>query len=255
MKKFYVLLIACAITSLGLGQSSSENYYLRLNAGIGTGTYHTDFYFNDNSSSGVDRGYDASVFGSVAQPTAIYSHIVDGSYSNVDFAIQSLHTSALTSDIVVALGINVAQGLQVTLSMSQSYLPTNIGVILEDNLTGVSTVLNNNDYIFTPDSNLHGIGRFYLRFSNGPTLSTPEIALNDLKIYTTSTPRALFVKGELNEKSTISLYDVQGRLVLSSALETASDSNQVDVSGLSSGVYVVKLNTLSQQKTQRVIIK
>lgn len=233
--------------------ANSNNLHLKLLAKIGTGNYHTDFYFNDNSSSGLDKGYDATVYGNVAGSKSIYSHLVQNN-TGKDMAIQSLATEALGSDIVVPLGIKAAQGQQVTVSIAESDLPSNIDIYLEDNVTGTFTLLNDSDYIFTPSSTLNSTGRFFLRFSE-QTLSTPDAAINGLQIYTTAGPRALFVKGQLDDTTSISLYDVQGRVVLSSQLEASSNSNQVDVSNLSSGVYVVKLNNTSQQKTQKIILK
>ncbi len=237
-----------------LGRSANtNNSHLRLRAKIGTGNYHTDFYFNDNSSSGLDRGYDAAVYGNVAGSKSIFSRLVENN-TGIDMAIQSLATSALGSDIIVPLGIKTTQGQQVTVSISESDLPSNIEVYLEDNVTGTFTLLNNSDYIFTPSATLNSVGRFFLRFSE-QTLSTPDSELNSLQIYTTTAPRTLFVKGQLSDVTNITIYDVQGRLVSSSQLEASSNANQIDVSNLSSGVYVVKLNNTTQQKTQKVILK
>ncbi len=233
--------------------ANSNNFHLKLRAVIGTGNYHTDFYFNDNSSSGLDKGYDATVYGNIAASKSIYSRLVENS-TGKDIAIQSLATEALESDIVVPLGIKAAQGQQVTVSIAESDLPSNIEVYLEDNVTGIFTLLNDSDYVFTPSSTLNSTGRFFLRFSD-QTLSTPETTFDGLQIFTTASPRTLFIKGQLDETSSITLYDIQGRVVLSSQLETSSSTNQVDVSNLSSGVYVVKLNNASQQKTQKVILK
>jgi len=133
-------------------------------------------------------------------------------------------------------------------------LPTSVNVYLEDEVANTITLLNNSDYVFTPTIALSGTGRFFLRFSS-EALSNPEESINDLQIYTTATTRALFVKGQLATGTTVSLYDLQGRMVSSSVLDTTSNFNQVDVSNLSSGVYVVKLNNVTQQKTQKVIIK
>lgn len=233
--------------------ANPNNLHLKLRANIGTDNYHTDFYFNDNSSSGLDRGYDAVVFGSIAAAKSIYSHLVDNNNGS-DFAIQSLATEALGSDIIVPLGIKATQGQQVTVSIAESDLPSNFEVILEDNVTGTFTQLNDSDYIFTPGANMNTTGRFFLRFAD-QTLSTSDSVIRGLQIYSTSAPRALFVKGQLADMTSITIYDLQGRVVLTSQLEASSNSNQVDVSNLSSGVYVVKLNNETQQKTQKIILK
>jgi hypothetical protein len=230
-----------------------NSVHVKLQAAIGASNYTTDVFFNDNCSSGLDVGYDAGVYGSNAPAMSIYTQLVQDN-TGVDMAIQSLAYADLGSDIIVPLGINVPQGQQVTVSISESDLPSNIEVYLEDNVTNIFTLLNASDYVFTPNSNLTDTGRFFLRFSGQP-LSNPDANINGLQIYTTANARALFIKGQLATETTVDLYDIQGRLVMSSTLDTASNSNQVDVSNLNSGIYVVKLNNTAQQKTQKVILK
>ncbi|MEZ4801886.1 MAG: GEVED domain-containing protein [Gelidibacter sp.] len=233
--------------------AEENNVHVKLQAAIGSANYNTDIFFIDNTTSGLDFGYDAGMFGSNAPATALYSQLVENN-TGIDLAIQSLAYTALGSDIIVPIGINVPQGQQVTVSIAESDLPSNIEVYLEDNVTGTFTLLNTSDYTFTPSSNLTDTGRFFLRFTDA-TLSTPDTNVSGLQIYATASPRALFVKGQLASATSIHMYDVQGREVLSSTLKTTSNSNQIDVSNLSSGVYVVKLNNSTQQKTQKVILK
>lgn len=233
--------------------ADENNAHLKLQAFIGSSTYSTDFYFNNNSTSGLDWGYDAAVFGNNSPATAIYSHLAQNN-TGVDMAIQSLAYEALTSDMMIPVGINVPQGQQVTVSIAESNLPSNINVFLEDNVSGAITLLNANDYVFTANINLKDTGRFFLQFSD-QTLSTPETSINGLQIFAAATTKALFIKGQLSSATTVDLYDIQGRLVLSSNLEGSSNSNQVDLSSLATGVYIVKLNNATQQKTQKVILK
>src|SRR5690606_10876516 len=129
--------------------SENTNVHLKLQAAIGTSTYKTDFYFNDNSTSGYDARYDASVFGSNAANKSMYSHLVQNN-TGVDMAIPSLAYTALGSDISVPLGINVPQGQQVTVSIAESNLPPTIDVYLEDAVNNSFTLLNTNEYVFTP---------------------------------------------------------------------------------------------------------
>ncbi|MGJ8592075.1 MAG: choice-of-anchor J domain-containing protein [Aquaticitalea sp.] len=231
--------------------ATENNAHLRLQAAIQTSVYKTDFYFNDNSTSGLDAGYDAGVFGSNAASKSIYSHLVADNVG-VDMAIQSLAYSALGSDIIVPLGINVPQGQQVTVSIAESNLSANIEVYLEDVSNNTFTLLNTTDYVFTATSNLTDTGRFYLRFTDN-TLSTDDSDLDKLQIY--ALDQTIFVNGMLNDATNVSLFDIQGRNVLSTKLESGSTNNTIDVSHMSTGVYIVKLSNTTQQKTQRVIIK
>ena len=106
----------------------------------------------------------------------------------------------------------------------------------------------------TPNETLNNIGRFYLRFS-AETLTTSENELDYLRVFTTKTPRVLTVSGQLLQDTKLKLYDVRGRLVLTQQLNEASVNNQIDVSKLEDGVYVVELNNVYQRKTQKVIIR
>jgi hypothetical protein len=227
------------------------NPYLKLQMTSATNSYHTDFYFNNSSSRGLDRGYDAVLFDSYLPDFYIYSHLVDDNQGRA-MSIQSLGVSDL-SDVVIPLGLKVSQGLQVTIGIQDTSLPANVQVYLEDNLTNTFTLLNTGDYTFTANANIDGTGRFFLRYSED-TLSNPEQDLSTLQIFTTKA-KELVVNGQLYGATTLNLYDIQGRAVFTAALDDRQTSQRMDVSHLSSGVYVAKLNTGSQQKTQKVIIR
>jgi hypothetical protein len=225
--------------------------YLKLKANMSSKDYTTDFYFTDFASRGLNPGFDSGVFGTGAGASGIYSELVQDN-TGIDMGIQSIAYTDLGSDVSIPLGINVAQGQQVTLSMVNANLPDGINVFLEDNLTNVFTLLNTNDYVFTPNANLNNIGRFYLRFTDN-TLSVETTDLDRLQIY--ALDQTLHINGLLNAATNINLYDIQGRGVLTNSLASGSSNNTIDVSKMSTGVYIVKLSNSTQQKTQRVIIK
>jgi hypothetical protein len=58
----------------------------------------------------------------------------------------------------------------------------------------------------------------------------------------------------LLENSTLSLYDIQGRLVLTTTLDSALLQNRLDVSSINSGVYIVTVLNNGQETTKKVII-
>uniref|UniRef100_UPI0026198132 GEVED domain-containing protein n=2 Tax=uncultured Psychroserpens sp. TaxID=255436 RepID=UPI0026198132 len=216
------------------------------------GIYKTDFYFTDNASNGMDFNYDASIYGEQAPSDfAIYSQLLEENIG-IDMAIQSLGFDAL-SNAVIPLGVHFPQGQQIVLSISESDLPENIEVYLEDTLNNTFTLLNNSDYIITPNENLNSIGRYYLRF-NEETLSTNINNLDNLKIYTTTQPKALHIKGQLLQNSELSIYDLQGRLIKNITLNSSQNLHVIDVTSISSGSYIVSLENDFQKKTQKVII-
>ncbi|MFT5847916.1 discoidin domain-containing protein [Psychroserpens sp.] len=226
--------------------------FLKLNASTSDKDYTTEFYFNDNASLGLDLGYDGKILGNTVPNFVIYSHLVEDN-AGLPIVLQALNPSDLTNTIV-PLGVNANQGEQITFSISESTIPSNIEVYLEDTVTNTITLLNSSDYILTPNTNLSGTGRFYLRYES-TTLTVDHNELDYLQIYTTINPKSLIIKGELNDAALVHLYDVQGRLVLNKKLNQFDVSNIIDIAIIGTGVYIVKIFNESQNKTQKIIIK
>ncbi len=217
----------------------------------GADNYITDIYFIDGSTRGLDPGFDTGAFQGNA--VGIFTHLVEDN-TGVEMGIQSLPYNDF-NDVIVPLGIKAIAGVQITIGIdTASTLPTNINVYLEDTVENTWTLLNTTDYTFTPNIDLNGTGRFFLRYSS-VTLSTKDTNLNDLIIYATSNPKELVIKGQLNGNATASLYDIQGRLVMTQKLNEYSIINSMNVSSLSTGFYIVKVFNDNEVKTQKLIIK
>ena len=232
-----------------LGRDSDQNYMLRLKAERGTANFATEIYFNNNSTSGLDPGYDAALFSGTASSFLLYSQLVDNNVGR-NMAIQSLGLSNL-NDINIPIGIKTTQGQQVTFSIENSTLPTDVDIYLEDNQNNTFTLLNSENYSFTANTAINGTGRFFLRFSNS-TLSTNNQESSSLALYTSE--RIIHINGLLLADSKVSVYDVQGRLVLTGFLAEGSDTNTIDASYLRSGVYIVNLNGSQQLLNKKIII-
>ena len=226
--------------------------HLKLQMRKADASFNTDIYFNNNATLSLDSGYDSALFGNYAPGFAIYSHLVEN-HSGLKLAIQSVDYNAL-NDVVIPLGVNASQGEQLTFSILESDIQSSIDIYLEDTMTNTFTLLSNSDYVFTPNINLSGIGRFYLRFSGG-ALSISENNFETIQMFTTKSSESLFINGELNTNTTVEIYDIQGRLFLTSVLDINSRKNKVDISNLTTGIYIVKLDNGLQQKSQKVIIE
>ena len=173
--------------------------------------------------------------------------------TGLDLAIQSLPFEHVET-MEIPLGIHSNAGTQITVSISESNLPANMDVYLEDRHNNTFTQLTTSEFVITPNETLNGIGRFYLRLSS-ETLSQNTTVFDALKIFTTKTPRALTVSGQLFEKTSLKLYDVRGRLVLTQQLNEQALNNTINVSRLQDGVYIVELYNNHQRKSQKVIIR
>ncbi|WP_179317270.1 T9SS type A sorting domain-containing protein [Winogradskyella undariae] len=233
-----------------LGRSENVSEMVRLKAEHAGGDFATEIYFNENSTQGADRGYDAKLFGASSLSFSLYSELLEDSEGN-GMAIQSLGSSDL-SDVVIPLGLKASQGQQITFSIETSTLPADVEVYLEDNLENTYTLLNQGSYTFTADTAISGTGRFYLNIGN-VTLSQVDNDLNSLSLYAAN--KNIFVNGQLLATTQVDVYDTLGRIVMSSSLETGSDANKINASQLSAGIYVVKLANGKQELTKKVIIK
>jgi len=233
------------------GRNANPLVFLKLKASNSNKSYSTDFYFNDNATLGLDLGYDATIWNDTAPNFAIYSQLVANNTGKA-LAIQALHSNDLLN-VTIPLGVNTNNTSPLTFSILESTLPATVSVYLEDTVTNTMTLLTNEDYQISLDSSISGTGRFFLRFMD-TALSTNEIELDQLTIYTNQTQKTIIINGELKQKSNFTLFDIQGRQVLNKALDTNTNTQRVDVSNLHTGVYIVHIKNVSGIKTKKIII-
>lgn len=214
-------------------------------------TTFTNIYFNDVATLGQDRGYDTAIRNPSSR-FSIYSQLVVGD-TGVKLGNQALPYGILSSEVIVPIGIDSTIGQQLTLSASESTLPSTVEVYFEDNVANTSTLLNETNYVFTPSGDLSGIGRFTLRFTNKP-LSLNDSDLDNLKIYSPRNSGQLIVKGNIAEKSELDIYDLNGRLLKSVDINSNQAVNSIDVSSLSTGIYIVRINSNTSFKIKKVQI-
>lgn len=200
----------------------------------------------------MDPGYDAGIFGNSAPEFAIYSHLVEEN-TGIDMAIQSVGNTDLSNNIIIPVGINAYQGQQLTVSIAETTLDSNVDVYFEDNVTNAVSLLNTNNYTFTASTDLLGTGRFFLRFESG-TLSTIDNEITGLQIFNTTNPKTLHVNGLLTESTQLNVFDILGRKILAQELEAKVNSQKIDISDLGIGIYVVEIKNDNQIRTKKIIV-
>ena len=100
---------------------------------------------------------------------------------------------------------------------------------------------------------MNGIGRFYIR-TTANTFTTESTALNSVEVFSMANSKNITVKGQLVSDSILKIYDIRGRLLSSHLLESNQTEHKIDVSNVSSGVYVTHLNNQNQTKTTKLVI-
>ncbi|WP_369996177.1 fibronectin type III domain-containing protein [Winogradskyella sp.] len=236
------------------GRNASPLTYLKLEASANDKSYHTDFYFNDNSSLGLDPGYDAAIWNETPPTFSIYSNLVQEN-TGVPMALQALNTNDLSGDVVIPLGVNASANEEITFSIMESTLLSTVEVYLEDSETNTVVLLNSEDYIFTPTSDVSGIGRFYLRFGAN-VLGVSEQPLDTLIIFSDPTDKTIVLSGQLYTATNLKLYDLSGRVVISNTLKLNRNRQTIDVSKLTTGIYIVELlSDTNERRIKKLIIR
>lgn len=233
-----------------LGRATNANEMLRLKVENNTNAYATEIYFNDNSTLGLDPGYDAALFDGLNNNLVLYSHLVENNLGK-NMAIQSLGFSS-QNDVVIPLGLKATQGQEITFSLENITISDAYDVYLEDNLTNTFTLLNTTDYSITPNTTIDGTGRFFLRIGT-QSLSNNDLEKDNLQIKASG--QTVYINGLLLADSQVSIYDIQGRLVSTATLSEGSRSNTIRTNNVSIGVYVVKLSNATQERISKIILQ
>jgi len=130
-----------------------------------------------------------------------------------------------------------------------SYVRIRLMTDVDNRYGGVNTI---NSPCYT--SLAYGQSEDYALYIEPGTLSIEDVDASKLSIFSDDSNNQLVVKGQLLETSTANLYDIQGRLVKSELLNSSSTRNILDVSGLSSGIYIVKVSNSIQSKVKKVVL-
>ncbi|MBR9915766.1 MAG: DUF5011 domain-containing protein, partial [Algicola sp.] len=214
-------------------------------------TYNTDLYFEENATLGLDIAYDAELFAETPSAYSIYSELTEAD-QDLNMAIQTIGYDDVNGTTLIPIGINLPQGQQVSIGMETNDLTYN--VYFEDTLTNTITLLNTSDYNLTADTDLLGTGRFFIRFET-ETLSVTESNLDAIQIYSDTNLKQIVVKGQVLEETSFVLYDIQGREIIRTDLDTAISRNVIDASNYANGVYLVQLTNKTNTISRKVVIK
>ena len=217
-------------------KSGTQQAGLKLIATNNNGSSSTDVMFLQNGTPGLDPGFDAGAL-KLDRNFAMYTRLVED--NGVDFAIQSLPRNGFEK-YVVPVGLDFKEGGQVAFTAQLLSLPSSINVVLEDRLNNIFTPLNSDDsrYTATVAANASSTGRFYLHVSYSTTGIEDELNTNPINAYMMR--NEIIIDGKVSSNAIATLYDLQGRLVLSRNLEQGL-RNRIMSQGLKTGVYLLQI--------------
>ena len=234
--------------SLGLANTSSE-FSLYLHEGqdkVAT----TRFYFDYGLGLGLDPGYDAGAYNS---SMALSSRLAEDD-QGINMGINAMNIDSF-EQTTIPLVINREAGTTFRISMEDSTIPDNVDVLLLDTQTQISTNLRDQDFILTPQSDLSGMGRFYLKMGSN-SLDGNDIEESYISIYKPSDRDCIVMEGLSNVQSGhVTLYNITGQEVIDQNLTPNQSTQNIPTTGLESGIYIIKLNADNLILTKKLIIK
>ena len=215
-------------------------------------TSSTKINYVDGKTKGLDPKFDLGTFTGVSNPFSIYSHLLSDD-RGIDFMHQALPNSDLES-MVIPVGIIADANKEITFSANVANLPSGIKVFLEDRTTNTFTRLDelNSTYKVTLNEKTNDIGRFYLH-TKSAALSTETVALENVSIYSAD-QSTLRIVGLSQGKSTIKMFNVLGKQVLNSTFNSNGVS-EINVSQLSTGVYIVQLANEAGTLNKKIVLE
>jgi len=193
----------------------------------------TSIKFIAGTTTGLDEGYDAGIFKSDLGLN-IYTRLVED--NGIDFGLQCLPNSDFSS-MIIPVGIDSKAGGEVVFSTELTNLPSDCKVILEDKLNKTFTDLSKNVYRTTIDVNSIVADRFQIHTSYQTTGLSEAYFNGSLSAYAIRNVE-IRVKGEVSNQAVASLYDVQGRLILTKKLE-AGNLNVIKTPNIKTAIYML----------------
>ena len=209
-------------------------------------------YYIENMTLGFDVGYEGELFNGVANPLAIYTHLVADSEGK-NYQVQSLPENDFENTII-PLGINAISGSSISIEASKNNFPEGMNIYLEDTQDNSFTLLESDtNFNTTLENDLSGIGRFYLHTTSS-TMSTNDLATNNnLSIYSYNR-ETLRVVGIQKGVANIRIYNLLGQEVLSSSFQ-GNGVNDISLPSIINGIYIVKITSENRTTNRKIIIQ
>ena len=134
-------------------------------------------------------------------------------------------------------------------------IPEEQEIYLRDNLTDTYFDLRSGAYSFTSEVNTEDTDRFDIVFESGDTLGTEEFTNDNTIIFVNNAEDILYAKGLTSQAKQLNITNMLGQNIKS----FNNISNQIlekglNVSSLSSGVYLVNVRTENGNQISKKVI-
>ena len=234
------------------GRNSENSFELILKLYEGDSEIdHTKFYFGDGLGLDLDPGYDAGHFN---QGASLMSRLVEED-EGVGLVINAMGIDS-ANDVVIPIELNREAGNNFRISIGTFNIDTGTNIYLEDNIQGTMTLLNDQDFELIAENELSGVGRFFIHLTETVLSIDDKIETNYLNVFKADVNNFITVEGLANQSNLtkLRLYTIHGKEVISATLNN-NNKQLISTQGLSTGIYIVKLESENILLTKKLFIK
>ncbi|TDD75179.1 HYR domain-containing protein [Flavobacterium caseinilyticum] len=201
-----------------------------------------------NTTSGYDIGYDAPLFD--IKTDDMYWIINNNAY-----VIQGINN--FDEDQIIPLGVVIGNKGSITIKMDElENIADDFRIFLFDNLTESYHNIRKGPLNIMLDIGEYK-NRFSLRFKD-KTLGIEESILNnDIAVFYAKNSKTLFIQNNFPDVTVnnVTLYNILGQDLGNWDVQNQMQSSiQIPIKNLSSGVYIVKLNTTEGVLSKKIIV-
>lgn len=204
---------------------------------------------DDAATTGYDWAYDAEIYDD--QMDDLFWMIGDEKYT-----IQG--SNEATTESVYPLGIKtIDDGLNTITIDSLENVPDTIGVFIHDLENDTYHNLRAEDFQFILPAGEY-LNKFELTFNtiNSNTLSVDDTALHTIDVfYNLETESIALYNPNVADVTSIALYNIMGQEVTKINDISELDYSEYKVKNLSTGTYILKIDTLSGLLSKKVLVK
>ncbi|MDC0177999.1 T9SS type A sorting domain-containing protein [Polaribacter sp.] len=209
--------------------------------------------YADNVTKGFDTGWEGETFGGVKNSFDVFSQLVEDN-NGKNYQVQSLPISEMES-MIVPLGVKAAANKEIIFSATSLNLPSGVKVVIEDRANNVFTNLDEGNYKITLTEAADGVGRFYLHTSSKSALSVDNnAALNSISIYKSSAT-TLKIAGLSQGNAKVNIFNILGKKVFNTSFKVNTTVKNIALPDLSTGVYIVQLQTATGRLNKKIILE
>ena len=205
---------------------------------------------DENASNGVDWGYDGP-------QNRLEMDDMFWLIEAEKYGIQGVNS--VTAESVFPLGIHVRDNGPNSIRIDHlENVPDNVQIYVRDNELNIYHNLRQSEYEFNLNTGEY-LDRFEIVFSNRQEASLDifDIVLNDSFdiFYNNDNSNLVVGNSHLIEINSIELYNIIGQSIYSSNNIELKDYNEIKLSNLSSGTYIINMDTAQGKLSKKVLVE